>query len=419
MRKIWTFIKNSFRKNLMLKIVSVLFAVILWSYVMVETNPVREKTVNNVEVTFTGVQELEENGFAVVGNLDSLLETVSVRVSAQRSELQNVSNETLKATVDLSKITSAGSHELEVSAYSTFGLVSDMEISPSTVRVETDTLLAKSVPVEYEIIGDVDSNLYLGEPTLAPDVIQVSGAQSEVEKVAKATVQLSGPDITQSINQSYRPVLMAEDGSVIDQQETGIEAMSVIVRMEVLPKKTVPINTSNLVIGTDQLKTGYEVKSITVTPSSVEIAGAQELLDQITSIDAETINVEGKDSNVIETVQLRQIEGITIIGGVSEVEVVVNIDQIQRTETIADKQISVVNRTSGTTVEVTPETVDVAITAGVNTLEQMNKSDFDVYVDVDGLGKGTHKVKLGVEGNGLINEENIKLSTEYVTVVIS
>ena len=50
MRKIWTFIKNSFRKNLLLKIVSVLFAVILWSYVMVETNPVREKTVNNVEI---------------------------------------------------------------------------------------------------------------------------------------------------------------------------------------------------------------------------------------------------------------------------------------------------------------------------------------------------------------------------------
>ena len=100
-------------------------------------------------------------------------------------------------------------------------------------------------------------------------------------------------------------------------------------------------------------------------------------------------------------------------------EVVVNIDQIQRTETIADKQISVVNRTSGTTVEVTPETVDVAITAGVNTLAQIDRSDFDVYVDVEGLERGTHQVRLNVEGNNLINENNINLSTEYVTVVIS
>lgn len=419
MKKIWTFIKNSFRKNLMLKIVSVLFAIILWSYVMVETNPVRDKTVNNVEVTFTGIQELEENGFAVVGNLDSLLETVSVQVTAQRSELENVSSETLKATVDLSKITSAGSHELKVSAYSTFGLVSDMKITPSTVKVETDDFLAKSVPVEYEIIGDVASDLYIGEPTLSPDVIQISGAKKEVDKVAKATVRLSGPDITESINQSYRPVLMAEDGSIIDQEESGIDVMSVIVRMDVLPKKAVPINTSNLVIGTDKLKNGYEVKSITVNPSSVEIAGAQALLDQITSIEAETINVEGENKNVIETVRLKPVEGITVIGGISEVEVVVNIDQIQRTETITDKQISVVNKTRGTTVQVEPESVDVAITAGVNTLEQIDKSDFDVYVDVEGLEKGTHRVKLGIEGNNLINEENIKLSIEYATVVIS
>ena len=41
---IWGLLKN----NLVLKIMAILFAVVLWSYVLAETNPVREKPLDGV-----------------------------------------------------------------------------------------------------------------------------------------------------------------------------------------------------------------------------------------------------------------------------------------------------------------------------------------------------------------------------------
>ena len=54
MRRFFSAIGNSFRNNLLLKIMSVIFAFIIWSYVMAAENPVREITVKDVKVTYIG-----------------------------------------------------------------------------------------------------------------------------------------------------------------------------------------------------------------------------------------------------------------------------------------------------------------------------------------------------------------------------
>ena len=50
---ILNWLKGFFTKNLALKIVSLLFAMLIWGYVMVEVNPKRVKTITDVPVSFT------------------------------------------------------------------------------------------------------------------------------------------------------------------------------------------------------------------------------------------------------------------------------------------------------------------------------------------------------------------------------
>ena len=49
---ILNWLKGFFTKNLALKIVSLLFAMLIWGYVMVEVNPKRVKTITDVPISF-------------------------------------------------------------------------------------------------------------------------------------------------------------------------------------------------------------------------------------------------------------------------------------------------------------------------------------------------------------------------------
>ena len=53
-KRILTAIKNFFITNLAVKIVALLFAVLLWGYVLTDQNPYRTKTITNVNTSFEG-----------------------------------------------------------------------------------------------------------------------------------------------------------------------------------------------------------------------------------------------------------------------------------------------------------------------------------------------------------------------------
>ena len=65
--------KTFFSKNIALKIISLAFAVLLWGYVMMETDPERTKIISDVTVSFDGEDELQSKNLTVQGNRSQLL----------------------------------------------------------------------------------------------------------------------------------------------------------------------------------------------------------------------------------------------------------------------------------------------------------------------------------------------------------
>ena len=55
-----TWLKNAFTKNLALKIVSLIFAMLLWGYVLMSENPQRTKTLTNVPISVEGGARLPQ-----------------------------------------------------------------------------------------------------------------------------------------------------------------------------------------------------------------------------------------------------------------------------------------------------------------------------------------------------------------------
>ena len=65
-----TWLKNAFTKNLALKIVSLIFAMLLWGYVLMSENPQRTKTLTNVPISVEGGADLIARKLVLSGDKD-------------------------------------------------------------------------------------------------------------------------------------------------------------------------------------------------------------------------------------------------------------------------------------------------------------------------------------------------------------
>ena len=139
-KRILTAIKNFFTTNLAVKIVALLFAVLLWGYVLTDQNPYRTKTITNVNTSFEGEAELLAQGLCVRGDRSEILGNVTVQVRTQIVNYAALGTGQVNATISLRNISEARVYELPVTAsvMSGYGVVE--AVTPSVATVEIDTL---------------------------------------------------------------------------------------------------------------------------------------------------------------------------------------------------------------------------------------------------------------------------------------
>ena len=104
--------KISFKddKSLMIKVMSLVFAIILWSYVKGEANFITSANYKNIEVTYDGLSHLKDNNLTIISPKES---TVDVKLQGYNSYMRNVTRDGIVAKVDLSKL-GEGEHSVPI-----------------------------------------------------------------------------------------------------------------------------------------------------------------------------------------------------------------------------------------------------------------------------------------------------------------
>ena len=78
MSKIVAVIKRLFVQNWKMKLIALIFAFILWSFVIAEDNPYKTKTFRDFPVTYTAADELRQKDLTTSEPLAQLLSSVTV-----------------------------------------------------------------------------------------------------------------------------------------------------------------------------------------------------------------------------------------------------------------------------------------------------------------------------------------------------
>ena len=401
---------------------SLLTAVVFWSILVASDGTLtRQKTFQNVSVSVTGEAALKSRGFIVTDDLDALISGVKMTVEVTQSNYARVSGTSYNPHIDLTQVTGEGENELNVAFSSQlYGPVVSCE--PSSVTVNVERYITRRIPVVLETVGEL-SGYYLDSAKTDPTMLSVSGPQSLVSRVSRAVATLdigllSGDrrsDRT-AVGIRLQDVSGGEIASdLIEITNQTVLTSTVVVETEIVPVREVPLAVATLVSGTPA--EGYELVEIVPAQESMLVAADDEVLAAITELTTDQpLSIEGATQDVTGSVRLRRPAGIENTMPY-DVTVTARIQEKTVQRTLRQVQVEVDGLDDSLRATLSREKQTVQLTGLYTFIEGLSQSDVRLFVDVNGLGEGTHVVPVQISIDNA-PEFACALSSPEVTVTI-
>ncbi len=382
------------KNNWKMKLVSFVLALFLWNSVIVNTDPVVSRTTDPIPITLIGVEQLSSKDLAIANESSDYLQSVKVTVLMNRSQSKLFDPNDIQVTLDLSKISTTGEQTIKVTAYTNEGTIE--KVTPESFTVVVDQKKSKIVSIEYEMEGELPDGYFAGEASIEPTSVQVTGPSSVVDLVDSAYFTVNLTDRTSSLALPKELYLVDANGNIIESDTLSTNVDSAMFEMSILPRKEIQILGESCVTGTDKLPQGYQVEEIEVYPSTVEVTGSAELLDGLTSLDSEVIDVAGKKEDVYTTIKLLVPEGITMLS-TDTVSLIVRISEIMDKVTFDNEIVELRNIPSGMSVADFDEIRTVEMLIPENTISTLTAAHVKLYIDLSDLPAGEHELKIQCE----------------------
>ncbi|MFZ5645922.1 MAG: YbbR-like domain-containing protein [Bacillota bacterium] len=296
-------------RNMSLRILSVLLALLLWVYVTNEQNPAYNQILS-INLQQRGMPE----GMVLNGNIP---QNVSIRVQGTRGQVAALTPADFEAVLSLAGLTE-GEHSVPVKVNAPQGLQIS-KVTPERISLSLESIIEQQVEVSAALKGAPARGYTVLDPVILPSTVTVKGPRSKVSAInglATVTVELDSADRQV---EKILPVTVAQSG-------ISVLPLSVKVTVPVtpMPVKTVPVRA-----GTTGSPAGeYEISGITVSPGDVQVMAPAEVLAGIRSIEIQSVDVTGATGDVTVKAAIIPPSGAVDIRPAT-VEVIVNIKKKQ------------------------------------------------------------------------------------------
>jgi YbbR domain-containing protein len=290
--------KKKILNNLGLKILSVVFAVLLWIIVLNVSD-----SLVTVKIEDIPVEILNED---VLDQLDKVYyiqkgDTVDIVVKGKRSVVEKLTAKNFKATADLSQMSITNTVQIMVEATST-SVARDITITcvDNTMTLSLEEKITKQFPIKVNVTGSPKDGYAVGDISSTPNIITVEGPESAVDKIVEisATVNVDSADADRTSVCEVR----AYDayGEELNNEYVNISQETVDVTVKIYPDKTVPVNIT--VKGTPG--SGYDIVTVNYEPKEMVITGPEDAVNKVDSIEINNISVAGLTENYETTVDV-------------------------------------------------------------------------------------------------------------------
>ena len=405
--------KEKIFNNLSLKIVSAVFAVILWTVIVNIYDPNTSYTFSNITVQLVNTQSLTEKNytFEVVDG-----GKISVTVSGPKSVVTDLKTSDIAATADLSKVTAFTDYvDTQVQVVKDGQVLNNVEAVPRTsaLKLSIENRDTNTYAVNVNTTGTPANGYAVASTTTSPTYIKVTGPTSLVEGVASVGVDVDVSGAKGTVNTQSDINMYDSDGNIIANEELEMSSETADVIVEMARTKTVPV----VVKTSGTPSQDCVVTGTSLSQTSVVISGQQEALSKIDNITipSSAVSVDGLSEDKTYTFKLTDYvpSGVKIVSD-SRLQVTVKISKAStKTVHISSDAIKIENVSSGYNAVIEGTGIDVIISGTGTILENISATDITCNVNAAGLSAGTHSVDVSVsvpDGCSVSGNSSVKLT---------
>ncbi len=397
------------KSKILTMLLSLVAAFILWAYVVSVEAPESVKTYQNVPVVLDGKSALEDRDLILVGKKDF---KVDLTLTGYRTDLNQLSSSNITVLVDLSQITTAGTHELNYTISYPGGIktgaIDTKQQDPQYVTVTVAERDTAEVSVVTYFDGVVPPNYSVDRQNVRLDhsTITVSGPKDVISKIAEARVDIDLEGRNQTFTEPYAFVLCDSRGQPLEGlEEVTTNVASVRATVRVVKMKEVPLKLQVIAGGgltEDMIQIEYSQPSIIVSGSEKDLETFTEV--NLGTLDLSTVTESGTFDYTI-TLPL----GIDNVTGITAVSVSITIPQMETvTITIQASDIEALHVPEGMTVEFHTAELTISIRGPKELIALVRPENIVAVVDFANANLGSGDIYYvdieiqGIEGVGAV-----------------
>lgn len=300
----------------------------------------------------------------------------------------------VRAILDLSGL-SSGEHQLELQIQIRERPVQIVSVTPRIITLTLEPLVTKTLDVDLSLSGEAAVGYQIGQTSMEPVQVVVSGAQSQVERVARARVSVNLSGIRENFDQALTVEVLDEKGQDVNGVSVSPESIHVILPVsqqggyrDVAVKVTI--------IG--RVASGYRLTDLSVFPPVVTIFSSDpQLVSSLPGVlETQPLDLQNAQDDINTRLSINLPEGVSIIGE-QTVLIQAGVSPIESSVTLAGEKIEIIGLESGLTAVVSPTTVDVIISGPLSLLDTLTRQGVRATVDLTGLPAGTYQITPNLE----------------------
>ena len=393
------------KQKVIVQLVCVLLSFGLWIYVTNIENPIKSYELNKVPVEIKNSDNLKSSGLTLSPNQNFY---VNLKIEGSSQDLFSIDKEDFKISVDLNELVlKKGENKVMVRIEEA---PQDIKIKNSTgltIRINTEEYKTKEVPVKSKINVISKSGYYVATPIFSPDIVLVSGPESLVDKVKSVVAEAEESNVVKTIIKNYT-VIPVDDNY---KEVIGVQLSQkwVEATIEINEGKTVPIKIN--VIGT--IQNDLKLKSISSDTTEIGITGPKSILDSISEIGTENIDISQIKDNTSIEVKLKIPDGILIHNGQNNINVNILVEKKKTKEFTIN--YSIIGQQEGISIVPDKNNITIEVIGFEDDINNLTEANFSAQLDVSQYTKEGEYTKaptvslVGVN-NVIINKvEEIKL----------
>ncbi len=397
--------RKSKQEQLIIKICCFIAAFVLWLYIYNVENPLKDRIVT-VPVKIVNQELLASSKLAPV--IDGDL-TLKITIRGSVSEIYSVKPDEIELEADLKSLAlKRGENKIPVTVK---GAPSGIKVVGSEnlyIKLNVDDLVEKSIPVKVTLKGKAKTGYYAIPPELNNKEVTVKGPSKLISQIQYASAVCNVENASTDL--LIKSSLQAESASGVAYDYVILEPDTLDITVPVKKVKTVGVNVKF----SGAIDDSTLVKSVLPANANIEIAGNDDTLNSISSIDTEPINIKTLTGQQTIEGKLVLPLGVTVVNNASTVKLNVSY-KAPKVKTLS-VPVKVRNLDQNLNSEIS-STVTVNISGPEGVVSGIGENDIECYVEAQGLAAGTYELQVNTRVPEGISKDSV--NPVKVTITLS